>query len=91
MDYRHVMATAGTVRFWNSEEGWGVIDSVGIVSGCWAHFTHIRSGAADTADAARGFRGLDDGQSVEFTWEKYPQDGYEFRAIAVWPAADVQR
>lgn len=81
------MATTGTVRFWNSEEGWGVIDSPEIPSGCWAHFTHIQA-SGDTA--ARGFRGLSDGQPVEFRWEQCPQDGYELRVIAVWPAADTQ-
>jgi CspA family cold shock protein len=51
------------------------------------HFTHIQ---ADADTIARGFRSLDDGQSVDFTWEQYPQDGYEFRVIAVRPAADTQ-
>lgn len=86
MAYRRTMASTGTVRFWNPEEGWGVIDSPETPSGCWAHFTHIQ---ADAVTAARGYRNVDDGQSVEFTWEKVPQDGYEFRVIAVWPAVDT--
>lgn len=80
------MATTGTVRFWDSAEGWGVIDSPEPPGGCWAHFTHLQ---ADADAAARGFRELSNGQPVEFTWEKYPQDGYEFRVIAVWPAMDA--
>jgi CspA family cold shock protein len=44
---------------------------------------------ADADTAARGFRELSNGQPVGFTWEKCPQDGYEFRVIAVWPATDA--
>lgn len=84
------MASTGSVRFWDPEEGWGVIDSPETPSGCWAHFTHIQDDAdADADTAARGFRELSNGQPVGFTWEKYPQDGYEFRVIAVWPATDA--
>ncbi len=76
------------LRFWDPAEGWGVIDSPETPSGCWAHFTHIQDDA-DADTAARGFRELSNGQPVGFTWEKYPQDGYEFRVIAVWPAMDA--
>lgn len=88
MNYRRIMLTTGIVRSWNSEEGWGVIDSAETPGGCWAHFTHIQ---ADADTAARGFRTFDRGQPVEFTWEKYPQDGYEFRVIAVWPTTAAHK
>ena len=86
MAYRRIMATTGTVRFWNPEEGWGVIDSPETPGGCWAHYTQIQS---DAVTAGRGFRTFDNGQPVEFASEKYLQDGYEFRVIAVWPAVDT--
>lgn len=72
------MKTVGNVRFWRSAEGWGVIDSVETPGGCWAHFTHI-----DT-DPTK-FRELSAGQEVRFDWEQYPQDGYDYRVIAVTP------
>ncbi|WP_395309215.1 cold shock domain-containing protein [Mycobacterium sp. AMU20-3851] len=81
------MATTGTVRFWHADLGWGVLDATETPGGCFAHYTQIQ---ADADMAARGFRTLSDGQPVEFTWEQYPQDGYEFRVIAVWPATAVQ-
>lgn len=82
------MATVGNVRFWHSDMGWGAIDSDETPGGCWAHFTHIR---ADADTAARGFRDLKKRQPVEFIWERFRQDGYEFRAIAVWPATGAHR
>jgi uncharacterized RmlC-like cupin family protein/cold shock CspA family protein len=68
----------GTVRVWHAEDGWGVLDSPGTPGGCWAHFSMIR---------AAGFRELRPGQSVTFDFEAARQDGYDFRALVVWPGA----
>jgi len=70
------MATAGTVRIWHDEDGWGVIDSASTPGGCWTHFSQA---------AIPGFRSLRPGQLVEFEWEPAEQDGYEFRTTRVWP------
>jgi CspA family cold shock protein len=66
--------TAGVVRAWQAEEGWGVLDSEETPGGCWAHFS-----ALDMS----GYRALAAGQQVEFSHERVPQDGYEFRASTV--------
>ncbi|GAA1478826.1 hypothetical protein GCM10009623_32720 [Nocardioides aestuarii] len=39
-DYRRVVIAA-TVREWNAEQGWGVLDSAETPGGCWAHFSVI--------------------------------------------------
>ncbi len=70
------MATAGTVRSWHDEEGWGVVDSAATPGGCWAHFSAV---------AVPAFRSLEAGQLVELEWERARQDGYAFRAVRVWP------
>lgn len=77
------MASMGTVLFWHSDQGWGVVDSADMPTGCWAHFTGVQAGADVPAS---GFRELSAQQPVLFTGEAIPQDGYEFRAVAVWPA-----
>ena len=73
------VATVATVRFWNSDEGWGVIDSDATPQGCWAHFSHV---------AVPGYRALAAGQTVELEWESRGQDGYAFRALRIWPHGD---
>ncbi|HVT41797.1 MAG TPA: cold shock domain-containing protein [Acidimicrobiales bacterium] len=72
-------AIPGTVRWFASEEGWGVIDAAEVPGGCFVHFSNI---------AGEGWRSLDEGQSVVFTYEApgFKQDGYDFRARVVWPA-----
>lgn len=70
------MPNMGTVRVWNADEGWGVIDAAEVPGGCWAHFSAIVAG---------GYRELAEGQRVAFTAEPGPQDGYDFRAVQVWP------
>ncbi|MFC4145036.1 cold-shock protein [Micromonospora mangrovi] len=80
------MTATGTVREWRSGEGWGVIDSDATPGGCWAHFSSILAG---------GFRSLDPGRPVSFEFERAEQDGYAFRALAVWtgderPASPAQ-
>lgn len=73
------MDTVGTVRSWSAEEGWGVIDSPDTPGGCWVHYGKV---------AVKGFRGLDPGQRVEFEWELAGQDGFDYRAIRVWPLGE---
>ena len=69
-----LFTTVGTVRLWIDEEGWGVLDSDATPGGAWAHFSAI---------AGTGFRRLNPGQAVEFTYEHAKQDGYDFRAASV--------
>jgi cold shock protein len=71
--------TAGIVREWHSDEGWGVIDSPATAGGCWAHFGSV---------LADGYRSLKAGQAVSFEFESGPQDGYDYRAVAVWTGDD---
>lgn len=74
------MATAGKVRFWHDEQGWGVVDSDVTPGGCWAHFSAV---------ALPGYRSLSPGQAVELEWEAFDQDGYALRARRVWPAGQA--
>jgi cold shock protein len=64
------VAVQGTV-------GRGVIDSDQTTGGCWTHFSSID---------VPGYRTLAAGQPVELDWEPADQDGYAYRAVAVWPA-----
>ncbi|MEV0897176.1 cold shock domain-containing protein [Actinoplanes sp. NPDC049802] len=73
------MTTAGIVREWHADEGWGVIDSDATPGGCWAHFSSL---------LMSGYRFLSPGQPVEFEFETGRQDGYDHRAVAVWTGAD---
>jgi CspA family cold shock protein len=69
----------GTVREWHSDEGWGVIDSDATPGGCWAHFSTVLTS---------GYRSLDSGQAVSFEFHGGGQDGYAYRAVAVWTGAE---
>ena len=69
------MASLGVVRFYNSDEGWGVIDGPDVPGGCWVHFSAI---------AMEGFRQLTPGQSVSFRAEAVSQDRFAYRAAKVW-------
>jgi cold shock protein len=66
----------GTVRFWQDELGWGVLDSDETPGGCWAHFSALR---------VPGYRALSAGERVHFDWEAGQQDGYSYRATIAWP------
>ncbi len=66
----------GTVREWSDDQGWGVIDSADTPGGCWVHFSVIVS---------EGYRSLKPGDPVTFTHEAPGQDGFDFRAVLVWP------
>jgi cold shock protein len=68
-------ATDGVVRWFNADEGWGVIDSPEVPGGCFVHFSNIQ---------APGYRELRDGQRVRFTFTAPGQDGCAFSAVSVW-------
>jgi CspA family cold shock protein len=64
------------VREWWNDAGWGVVDSPATPGGCWVHFSVIR---------VSGYRALQPGQEVLLEWEAARQDGYDHRAVGVWP------
>jgi len=70
------MPSEGTVRDWDDGEGTGVLDSADTPGGCWVHFSRIVTG---------GLGRLTPGDRVSFTYQAVPQDGYDYRAILVWP------
>ncbi|GAB2872129.1 cold-shock protein [Nocardioides pacificus] len=70
----------GTVREWHAEDGWGVIDSDDTPGGCWAHFSMV---------LMAGYRTLQAGQEVRFTFEAPGQDGYAFSAEEVRPVGQA--
>lgn len=70
--------TAGVVTSFDADEGWGVIEAPEVPGGCFVHFSSIQM---------TGYRELEAGQRVRFTFEQlgFLQDGYAYRAQAVWP------
>ena len=70
------MISHGTVREWDDDEGFGVLDSADTPGGCWAHSSIV---------VMDGFRSLVPGERVTFVFEPGPQDGYSYRALQVWP------
>jgi uncharacterized RmlC-like cupin family protein/cold shock CspA family protein len=70
------MRSTGTVRRWDGLEGWGVVDSPDTPGGCWVHYSAVRM---------EGYKDLIPGQAAVFDWEEAEQDGFAFRAHAVWP------
>ncbi len=80
-DHRQQDGTAvvsGVVREFAPDEGWGVIDAAEVPGGCFVHFSSIEMD---------GYRALAAGQRVRFRFEHldFLQDGYRYRALAVWP------
>jgi cold shock protein len=73
---RRTGTTTGSVREWNNDEGWGVLDSPDTPGGCWAHFSSVDM---------PGYRALDQGQVVRLDWETARQDGYNYRAVQIIP------
>jgi cold shock protein len=69
------MASVGSVRSFDADEGWGVIDGPDVPGGCWVHFSAI---------AVDGYRQLSAGQRVSFHAEAARQGGFSFRAVKVW-------
>ncbi|WIM92998.1 cold shock domain-containing protein [Actinoplanes oblitus] len=70
------MTVIGTIREWNDDEGWGVIDSPRTPGGCWALFSQA---------AVSGYVSFTAGQSVRLEWESPGQDGWPYRAVRFWP------
>ena len=70
------MPSAGIVREWDDDEGSGVIDSEDTPGGCWFHFSDIVTAALGSPAP---------GQQVTFTYEMAPHDGFDYRAVRVWP------
>ena len=66
----------GTVKFFKPEKGWGAISSPDLPEGfdAWVHFSAIEM---------PGFRALEAGDRVEFTYEQVQQDSFRFRATRV--------
>jgi CspA family cold shock protein len=69
------MTSVGSVRTFDADEGWGVIDGPDVPGGCWVHFSAI---------AMEGYRVLAPGQQVSFRAEAASQDGFAYRAMKVW-------
>ena len=74
----HEDSIPGNVRWFDEEEGWGVIDAPEVPGGCFVHCSNI---------VGEGYRNLAEGQEVVFTFVKprSKQDGYDFLALQVWP------
>ena len=70
------MSAEGVVSQWCPDEGWGVVDSPDMPGGCWVGFAEL---------ATSRFWEPDVGQRVELEWEQGDQDGYDYRAVRVWP------
>lgn len=71
-----------TVRLWDEEEGWGVIDSEETPGGCWANFAAIEM---------PGYRFLTAGDSVILEWEPGEQDGFDYVAVRVTPSPETSK
>ncbi|AEV85563.1 cold-shock protein [Actinoplanes sp. SE50] len=69
------MTSVGSVRGFDADEGWGVIDGPDVPGGCWVHFSAL---------AMDGERVLVPGRQVRFRAEAADQDGFAFRAVKVW-------
>lgn len=65
----------GTVDEWFEDEGWGRLRSPALDGLVFAHFSVISD--------QQGFRELQRGEAVTFTWEGLPQDGCRFSATDV--------
>ena len=70
--------TRGTVRSWDDDEGWGVVDSPAVPGGIWTHFSAVRT---------QGYAALTPGATVDVEWEAADQDGFAHRATTVVPDA----
>jgi hypothetical protein len=79
-------------RICHTDDGWGVLTSPGIIPGrCWAHFSAIWPDNHPVSPSAS--RELFVGETVDFEWERPSggQDGYTFRATAVYPRRALNR
>ncbi len=64
----------GTVKWFNSDKGFGFISNDNGGDDVFVHFSAI---------ASSGFRSLTEGQKVTFDVEKDPKDSRKFRAVNV--------
>ena len=68
------------VEWWSNEEGWGALaESDEMPGGAFVHFSAIQMD---------GYKALYAGQKVDATIEgplPFDQDGYRYRATAIWP------
>ena len=75
-------AVAGVVKWFDADEGWGVIEAPEVPGDCFVHFSNIEM---------TGYRQLQAGQQVRFTFAQPGQDGCAYRAVTVWPESDQRR
>ena len=66
----------GRVLRWRPEDGWGVLESDELDGLVFAHYSAIHD--------QPGWRGLEPGRRVRFSWEQPGQDGCEYTAVAVF-------
>jgi CspA family cold shock protein len=87
----------GTVRWFDSAEGWGIIDAPEVPGDCFVHVAHVRhrGDRVVLGDSPGTFtpplRRLFAGHRVTFSFEgplKGKQDGCDYRAIEVYPGTD---
>jgi CspA family cold shock protein len=71
-----VEIVTGSVLQWWAEDGWGVLTSAELDGTVFAHFSMIRDQV--------GFRGLEAGQQVAFTWRRPGQDGCDYNAVDIY-------
>jgi CspA family cold shock protein len=67
------IAGTGRVKFWKADKGWGGIESDDVPSDVWVPFGAIES---------PGYRGLTEGQRVEFRCRAAEQDSWHY--VATW-------
>lgn len=66
---------SGTVKWFNSEKGYGFITNDNGGNDCFVHFSAIMS---------QGFKTLEEGQKVTFDIEEDPKNKSKLRAVNVF-------